>query len=87
MFHKHANLAEAVRRRDCGFCNGQMEKGDLVLHEWAGSTKRIWCLSCALIRMAAMEKGIEQLRLEIGLELKKNPDKYVRTTLTAKEKR
>lgn len=85
--NKHAHLRLVVRQRECGFCNGQMEKGDQQFCEQMGSTLRVWCLACARIRLDAMEKGLGDIRRAIDDELKKNPDRYVRTALTAKDKR
>lgn len=76
-------VEEVTKQKNCGFCGGLMLRGDMQFSE-QGKKKLLWCLSCALIKLARIRGVLDEIERMVRDEMKKNADKYVRTAVTAK---
>lgn len=84
MSHPLFGLTVVHKKKSCAFCRGHMHKDDLQFSERQCSGLVSWCLSCGLLRLEEIQKLVKSVRDHIDAEIKLNPDKYVRTAITAK---
>lgn len=77
-------MERATRRRNCGFCDGEMRADDFQIVENLGATRKTWCLRCGRLRIEDQKRELGLLMVELDKETKKNPDRYVLTAMTGK---
>lgn len=77
-------LERVVKRKNCGFCNGQMQCDDFQVVEKIGTSRRTWCLKCGRMRMEDRKKELDLMMKELDSELSKRPDRYVMTAMSGK---
>jgi hypothetical protein len=72
------------KKRSCSFCQGQMNKDDMMFEERVEGTRLVCCLRCGLPRIKEINDRLDEVQKAIHEEMKNNPDRYVRTAVTAK---